>query len=133
MRLVNRVVPKTELSAYVQSYAETIADNAPLTVRAVKCITTEILKGPGARDMDLCEALVAQCYASEDHREGRRAFIEKRKPVFKAGKPPSQNSPGERCRPQLDDATVLYDAQYLESALQPRRAAQTPIIVGLCE
>jgi enoyl-CoA hydratase len=33
--------------------------------------------------MDLCEALVAQCYASEDHQEGRRAFMEKRKPIFK--------------------------------------------------
>jgi enoyl-CoA hydratase len=83
MGLVNRVVPKAELSAYVQDYAETIAANAPLTVRAVKRITGELLKEPASRDMDLCHALVAECYASEDHREGRRAFMGKRKPVFK--------------------------------------------------
>jgi enoyl-CoA hydratase len=82
MGLVNRVVPKGELSTYVQDYAETIAANAPLTVRAVKRITCELAAEPDARDLSLCEALVAECYASEDHREGRRAFIEKRKPVL---------------------------------------------------
>jgi enoyl-CoA hydratase len=83
MGLVNRVVPKGELSAYVQNYAETIAANAPLTVRAVKLITRELAREPGTRDVDLCDALVAECYASEDHREGRRAFMEKRRPVFR--------------------------------------------------
>ena len=82
MGLVNRVVPKDELSAYVRNYAETIAGNAPLTVRAVKRITCELVKEPGARDLALCDALVAECYASEDHRAGRGAFMEKRKPVF---------------------------------------------------
>jgi enoyl-CoA hydratase len=82
MGLVNRVVPKTQLSSYVQSYAEMIAANAPLTVRAVKRIIGELVKEPGLRDLALCEALVAECYASEDHREGRRAFMEKRKPTF---------------------------------------------------
>jgi enoyl-CoA hydratase/carnithine racemase len=82
MGLVNRVVSKGDLSAYVQNYAEAIADNAPLTVRAVKRITCELGKEPGARDIALCDALVAECYASADHEEGRRAFMEKRKPVF---------------------------------------------------
>jgi len=82
MGLVNRVVPKTDLSAYVQGYAEIISTNAPLTVTAVKRITRELGKERGARDLSLCNALVAECYASEDHREGRRAFMEKRRPVF---------------------------------------------------
>ena len=82
MGLVNRVVHKPELSAYVRDYAETIAGNAPLTVKAIKRITRELLKEPASRDLDLCHVLVAECYASEDHREGRRAFMEKRKPVF---------------------------------------------------
>jgi enoyl-CoA hydratase/carnithine racemase len=82
MGLVNRVVQNSELAAYVQNYAETIASNAPLTVRAVKRITCELTKEPGARDLALCNALVAECYASEDYREGRRAFMEKRRPVF---------------------------------------------------
>jgi len=83
MGLVNRVVSKIELSAHVQSYAETIAANAPLTITAVKRITHELGKERGARDLSLCDALVAECYASEDHREGRRAFMEKRRPVFR--------------------------------------------------
>jgi enoyl-CoA hydratase len=82
MGLVNRVVAKGELAEYVKNYGETIAANAPLTVRAVKRITGELAKDPGTRDMALCDALVAECYASEDHREGRRAFLEKRRPVF---------------------------------------------------
>jgi hypothetical protein len=61
-------------SGYVQTYAETIAGNAPLTVRAVKRITCELAKEPGARDLELCDALVAECYASDDHWEGRPAF-----------------------------------------------------------
>ena len=82
MGLVNRVVSRSDLSGYVRNYAETIAANAPLTVQAVKRITCELGKEPAARDLTLCDALVAECYASEDHREGRRAFMEKRKPVF---------------------------------------------------
>ena len=80
--LVNRVVAREELAEYVKNYAETIAANAPLTVRAVKRITGELAKDPGMRDMASCDALVAECCVSEDHREGRRAFLEKRRPVF---------------------------------------------------
>jgi enoyl-CoA hydratase len=82
MGLVNRVVAKSDPSAFVRTYAETIAANAPLTVRAVKRITGELAKAPAMRNLALCDALVAECYASEDHHEGRRAFMEKRRPVF---------------------------------------------------
>ena len=34
-------------------------------------------------DMDLCRRLIADCFESEDYTEGRRAFMEKRKPQFK--------------------------------------------------
>src|SRR5271155_1607330 len=85
MGLVNRVASKGDLSAYVRSYAETIAAKAPLTVKAVKRITCELAKEPGMRVLAPCDALIAECYGSEDHREGRRAFMENRKPVFKVG------------------------------------------------
>lgn len=82
MGLVNRVAAKADLAAYVRDYALTMAGNAPLTLKAVKRITAELLKEPERRDRAACDALVAECFASADHQEGRRAFAERRKPVF---------------------------------------------------
>ena len=82
MGLINRVVPEPELEAYVKNYAETIAANAPLTVKAVKYIVGEITKDESARNLERCAELVEQCFASNDFIEGRRAFMEKRKPAF---------------------------------------------------
>ena len=83
MGLVNRVVPADELETYVKNYCDTIAANAPLTIRAAKQITREALKDESQRDMELCRRVVAECFASEDYTEGRTAFMEKRRPVFK--------------------------------------------------
>jgi enoyl-CoA hydratase/carnithine racemase len=82
MGLVNRVVPDEEVAAYVADYARTITDNAPLTVASVKAIVGETQKDPAERDLARCAALVDACYASQDYVEGRRAFMEKRKPRF---------------------------------------------------
>lgn len=82
MGLVNRVVPKGEIETYVANYATTICENAPLTVSAAKQILNETQKDAGARDMAKVDALVAACFGSEDYKEGRRAFMEKRKPNF---------------------------------------------------
>lgn len=80
---VHRVVAMPELEGFVSEYAKTIASNAPLTVRAMKLIANEVMKESAARDHALCERLVADCFASEDYKEGRRAFMEKREPAFK--------------------------------------------------
>lgn len=82
MGLVNRVVPNDKLEEKVLDYASTIAGNAPLTVASVKTIVAEALKDRGAADEAKCDALVKRCFASEDYIEGRRAFMEKRAPVF---------------------------------------------------
>jgi enoyl-CoA hydratase/carnithine racemase len=82
MGLVNRVVPEAELEAYVKNYAETIAGNAPLTVKAVKYIVGEVTKDETKRNIARCGEMVDQCFASNDFIEGRRAFMEKRKPAF---------------------------------------------------
>ena len=82
MGLVNRVVEDDAVEGQVREMAAAIARNAPLTVRAARRIVHELLKEPGSRDMAACEALVAQCFDSDDYREGRRAFLEKRTPVF---------------------------------------------------
>ena len=59
----------------------TIAANAPLTLRALKATVRELLRG-GDADLALSKRLVAECFASDDYKEGRRAFMEKRQPVF---------------------------------------------------
>ena len=82
MGLVNRVVPDSEIEEYVGQLAATIAGNAPLTIRAVKAIVRELLRDEAARDHARCDLLVSQCFESADYQEGRRAFLEKRKPAF---------------------------------------------------
>ena len=82
MGLINRVVPVASLEDYVRDMATTIAANAPLTIRAAKTIVGEIVKDKADRDMAACERVVQACMTSSDYVEGRRAFMEKRKPVF---------------------------------------------------
>ena len=79
--LVNRVVPDAEIESYVRELAGLISDNAPLTIQAVKRILRE-LRSPDP-DVAACDALVKRCFESADYREGRGAFMEKRKPVFR--------------------------------------------------
>jgi enoyl-CoA hydratase len=82
MGLVNRVVPQAELEAYVKNYADTIAANAPLTVKAAKFIGNETVRDESKRNLAHAAELVEQCFKSNDYIEGRRAFMEKRKPAF---------------------------------------------------
>lgn len=82
MGLVNRVVPDGDLESYVKNYADTIAENAPLTIRAVKATIIEIMKDESKRDVKRSQTLVEACFKSRDYEEGRKAFMEKRKPVF---------------------------------------------------
>jgi enoyl-CoA hydratase len=82
MGLVNRVLPVAELEPYVRGYCATIADNAPMTINALKRTVGELVKGADA-DLALSDRLVKACFASEDFIEGRRAFMEKRRPLFR--------------------------------------------------
>ncbi|MCM5571775.1 enoyl-CoA hydratase [Burkholderiaceae bacterium FT117] len=83
MGLINRMVADDQLEAYVADYARMIAANAPLTVASIKTIVGEALKDESKRDEALCDRVVDQCFDSEDYVEGRRAFMEKRAPVFR--------------------------------------------------
>jgi enoyl-CoA hydratase len=81
--LVDRVLPDAELWDATMEVARTISGNAPLAIKAAKITIAQALKDAGARDFDSIKDIGTACMDSEDFREGRRAFMEKRKPVFK--------------------------------------------------
>jgi len=84
MGLVNRVVPAAGIETYVRDYAGTIGGNAPLTINSVKLNVNEATKDPEKRNLAAAQAAVDACFGSADYIEGRTAFMEKRKPVFRA-------------------------------------------------
>ncbi len=81
--LVNQVVADEDLNQTVYELARTIADNAPLSVKAMKMAVNGTIQTESERDLDAINAAVLACFDSEDYREGRTAFMEKRKPAWK--------------------------------------------------
>ncbi|MBX3619653.1 MAG: enoyl-CoA hydratase/isomerase family protein [Rhizobacter sp.] len=81
--LVNFVVPEAELEARVRDYAETVAANAPLTVRAAKAAVNVYERYSRTEAAAPIAQMIDACFNSDDYAEGRRAFAEKRKPQFK--------------------------------------------------
>lgn len=81
--LVNRVVSASELTAYVNEYANSIVANAPLSVRASKSIINTVVNSSDEWDKEEMQKLIDACSNSDDYVEGRRAFMEKRTPKFK--------------------------------------------------
>jgi enoyl-CoA hydratase/carnithine racemase len=82
MGLINRLLSGNELASYVQDYAAMIGANAPLTIRAAKLASTELLKAGADRDLTVIQRAVETCFNSADYQEGRTAFMEKRPPRF---------------------------------------------------
>lgn len=80
--LVGEVLPEEGFLEAILVQAGKIAVGAPLTAHQVKFAIAQIVKDPVDRDLDEAERLFQLCYASDDYREGIRAFAEKRKPVF---------------------------------------------------
>lgn len=81
--LVNHVVTKPDLDAYVAEQAEVIASRAPLSQRAAKLAIADHLRSPEDRNPALVTAAIEACATSEDYAEGITAFMEKRKPTFR--------------------------------------------------
>jgi enoyl-CoA hydratase len=82
MGLINRMVPDAELESLVRDYTDRIAANAPLTIKAAKLAGDAAAAGAGKADIAVVEKAVEECFNSEDYKEGRRAFLEKRRPKF---------------------------------------------------
>ena len=82
MGLVNQVLPDDALEKYTAEILQTLSDNAPLAIANSKTIIEEYVKSQGAPDAAAMQAAMKRCIDSEDYKEGRRAFMEKRKPRF---------------------------------------------------
>lgn len=83
MGLVHQVLPDEELEKFTDGVLQTLAENAPLSIANTKTILEEYAKSVGAPDHARMRAAIERCAHSEDYKEGRRAFMEKRKPKFR--------------------------------------------------
>ena len=80
--LVNHLVENSEIEGFTIEYATTIVNNAPLSVLAAKAIARQVSKNSGDWDRELCSEWMKKCTSSQDYKEGRLAFMEKRLPNF---------------------------------------------------
>jgi enoyl-CoA hydratase len=80
MGLVNRVVPPEQVMPTAMEYAERILANGPLAVRATKESVVRGMKGTLRDAYRIEQELSGVVFASEDAKEGPRAFAEKRAP-----------------------------------------------------
>jgi len=83
MGIVNRVYADSALEAETDKIIATLCENAPLSIANTKTILEEYVKSSGAPDPARMQAAIERCAKSEDYHEGRRAFMEKRKPRFR--------------------------------------------------
>jgi enoyl-CoA hydratase len=81
--LVNRVVPADALLAEAERLVHEITQLAPLAIRSCLEAVTRGADMQLEKALDLEAQLFARLFATEDMREGTRAFLEKRKPTFK--------------------------------------------------
>lgn len=83
MGFLNRVVPKDKVLDAAYELAGKIARNGPLAVKAIRRSARACLGLPESQAMDMERKFAAPVFASEDAKEGPRAFLEKRAPVYK--------------------------------------------------
>ncbi len=82
--LVNHVVPRSDFEDFTLAYAQKITQNAPLSLKGIKNIIAMFEKDMAIDQSNLSKAdqLMQKCLKSDDLKEGRAAFLEKRVPKF---------------------------------------------------
>ena len=80
---IQRLLPPSELEAYTYDYLLTVAENAPLSIRGTKAQVQAIFEGVNETHRRKLFDMGIETFNSQDYAEGTRAFLEKRKPVFK--------------------------------------------------
>jgi enoyl-CoA hydratase len=82
MGLVHKVLQDSALEKFVAETIDVLSVNAPLAITNTKTIVEEFVKSEGLPDHARMKAAMERCAKSADYEEGRRAFMEKRKPRF---------------------------------------------------
>jgi enoyl-CoA hydratase len=82
MGMVHRVLEDNALEGFVDEVINTLIQNAPLSIANSKTQIEEYVKASGQADHQRMQAAIERCAKSADYEEGRRAFMEKRKPRF---------------------------------------------------
>ncbi len=85
MGLVHYLLPSDQLIPFTYEMAHEISGNAPLSLKGMKTLFNLFLKHQrfDPEEMKQMEMLITKAFASEDLKEGKQAFLEKRKPIFK--------------------------------------------------
>src|SRR5438874_1462934 len=80
--LIQRLVPESDLERTTYDYLKAVSENAPLSVRGSKQTIQFYLAGYTEERRGRLRELSLEAAASEDYKEGTRAFLEKRPPKF---------------------------------------------------
>jgi enoyl-CoA hydratase len=85
MGLVHYLLPSDQLIPFTYEMAHEISGNAPLSLKGMKTIFNLCLKHQrfDPEEIKQMEMLIAEAFASEDLKEGKQSFLEKRKPIFR--------------------------------------------------
>ena len=81
--MINKVVPQEKLRETVMEMANAMLRHSPIILKLCKMAVNKSLDVPLTVGMDYERDLFAICFGTEDQKEGARAFLEKRKPVYK--------------------------------------------------
>ena len=81
--LVEKVLPSAQLDLSVENLARRIADNAPIAAQLAKHLVRVSQSTAVDIGLQYENDTFAYCFTTQDSTEGRKAFVEKRKPVFR--------------------------------------------------